>query len=37
MELTKRFVRERFIAEGGFGEVWQAYDNSTKTSVALKI
>lgn len=36
MNKTERFVIEKAIAEGGFGEVWKAYDRESKQYVALK-
>lgn len=36
MYKTERFIMEHAIAEGGFGEIWKAFDRETKQYVALK-
>lgn len=37
MQNGQRFVREKFIAEGGFGEMWKAKEIKNGKHVALKV
>jgi serine/threonine protein kinase len=37
MLINQRYIRERAIGKGGYGEVWRAKDIKTHKTVALKI